>query len=70
MQVSKVGKPLLKVKSNVERSYTVNNLKNSLESISKIDWSNLYTISDTDKSFQFFQNILIILQNIALSKNK
>ena len=56
MQVSKVGEPLLKIKSNAGRSYTVNNLKKFSESISKIDWSNLYTISDTDKSFQFFQN--------------
>ena len=56
MQVSKVGEPLLKMKSNAGRSYTVNNLKKFSESISKIDWSNLYTISDTDKSFQFFQN--------------
>ena len=55
MQVSKVGELLLKMKSNVGRSYTVNNLK-KFESISKIDWSNLYTISNTDKSFQFFQN--------------
>ena len=31
-------------------------MKKFSESISKIDWSNLYTISDTDKSFQFFQN--------------
>ena len=56
MQVSKVGEPLLKMKSNTGRSYTVNNLKKFSESISKIDWSNLYTISDTDKSFQFFPN--------------
>ena len=56
MQVSKVSEPLLKMKSNAGRSYTVNNLKKFSESISKIDWSNLYTISDTDKSFQFFQN--------------
>ena len=44
------------MKSNAGRSYTVNNLKKFSESISKIDWSNLHTISDTDKSFQFFQN--------------
>ena len=56
MQVSKVGEPLLKMKSNAGRLYTVNNLKKFSKSISKIDWSNLYTISDTDKSFQFFQN--------------
>ena len=44
MQVSKVGEPLLKMKSNVGRPYTVNNFKKFSESISKIDWSNLYTI--------------------------
>ena len=56
MQVLKVGEPLQKMKFNSGRSYTVNNLKKFSESISKIDWSNLYIISDTDKSFQFFQN--------------
>ena len=56
MQVSKVGDLLLKLKSNAGRSYTVNNLKKLSKSISKIDWSNLYTISDIDESFQVFQN--------------
>ena len=54
--ISKVGEPLLKMKSNAGRSYTVNNLKKFSKYISQIDWSNLYTTSDTDKSFQFFQN--------------
>ena len=38
MLVSKVGEPLLKMKSNAGRSYTINNLKTFSKSISKIDW--------------------------------
>ena len=72
MQVSKVGEPLLKMKSNAGRAYTTNNLKNFSESISKIDSSKLYTISGTDKSFKFFQNKIdhFAEYTVALSKNK
>ena len=52
MQVSKVGEPLLKMKSNAGRSYTVNNLKNF--SLSQKLTGPTCIISDT--GFQFFQN--------------